>query len=618
MNDLRTIERARTAIVIGGGVAGPVAALALQKAGIEATVFEAYKPGTGSRGGPLGLASNGLNALGVVGADRVLADAGIATPRMIIHSGSGKVLGTVESSAGLPTNTTLPRGRLTELLQAHAESSGIRFVYGRRFVDAVDTGRSVIAQFDDHTTAEADVLIGCDGIRSAVRASLDPASPKPRYTGLIGLGGFSTADPLGATDTGGSFHMVFGRRAFFGHVSDGTRTGWFANLPFKTFTREQLRETSFDGWIALMRKLFADDNSAALTILDHVTPETFIPPSPLEDLPHVPVWSKGRIALIGDAAHATSPSSGQGASLAAESAVELARCLRDLPVAQAFQAYEDRRRDRVERVIATAARTNQSKAAGPVAARFRDALMPFFMERFTTPEKMAWQYAHTIDWDEPARAARSLCTASRLPRDRPDRSPESRGRSTMAGDPPKCHTPKMDSPSAPAASAAADPQPSLGSGSAVPPLAPVPPQGPPPAKPGRSARLVVGTVAGAALFLAGLGVGIAIGDDPGGDDGSSDLEAVKEECAAGSSDIRVGDGGETLTIDRMGAAESPGATFTQFDCIVEELGIPDSVLDRIENTRALDGYQDASFAEYAASWTYHPDDGLNMTITVAG
>ncbi|WP_205323647.1 NAD(P)/FAD-dependent oxidoreductase [Glycomyces sp. YM15] len=401
MNDLRTNERARTAIVIGGGVAGPVAALALQKAGVEATVFEAYRTGTGSSGGPLTLASNGLNALRVVGADQVLAGAGIATPRMMIHSGSGKVLGTVESSADLPANTTLPRGRLTELLQAHAAASGIPIVYGRRFVDAVDTGRSVIAQFDDHTTAEADVLIGCDGIRSTVRGLIDPAAPTPRYTGLIGFGGFSD-DALGAGETGGVFHMVFGRKAFFGHVSDGERTGWFANLPFKHFTREQLQGTTYDEWIALMRKLFANDESAALGILDHVTPESFIPPSPLEDLPHVPVWSKGRLALIGDAAHATSPSSGQGASLAAESAVELARCLRDLPVAQAFKAYEQARRDRVERVIAAAARTNRSKAAGPVAARFRDALMPFFMERFTTPERTAWQYAHTIDWDEPA------------------------------------------------------------------------------------------------------------------------------------------------------------------------------------------------------------------------
>ncbi|MDA1360406.1 FAD-dependent monooxygenase [Glycomyces luteolus] len=401
MNDLRSNERARTAIVIGGGVAGPVAALALQKAGIQAHVFEAYRPGTGSRGGPLTLASNGLNALRVVGADQVPAGAGIATPRMMIHSGSGKVLGTVESATELPVNMTLPRGRLAELLQEHAAAAGIPIVYGKRFVDAVDTGHSVIAQFDDHTTHEADLLIGCDGIRSTVRGLIDPAAPNPRYTGLVGLGGFSD-DALGVGDTGGVFHMVFGREAFFGHVSDGRRTGWFANLPFKRFTREQMRATTYEQWIALMRKLFANDESAALRILDHVTPESFIPPSPLEDLPHVPVWSKGRIALIGDAAHATSPSSGQGASLAAESAVELARCLRDLPVPQAFKAYEQARRDRVERIIAVAARTNQSKAAGPIAARFRDALMPFFMERFTTPEKMSWQYAHTIDWDEPA------------------------------------------------------------------------------------------------------------------------------------------------------------------------------------------------------------------------
>ncbi|MFG3340433.1 FAD-dependent monooxygenase [Glycomyces sp. NPDC048151] len=401
MNDMEPTARARTAIVIGGGVAGPVAALALRKAGIEATVFEAYRPGTGSRGGPLGLAPNGLNALRTVGADRALTDEGIPTPRMVIHSGSGKVLGTVESAPDLPVNTTIPRGRMAELLQGHAAASGVPIVYGKRFVDAVDTGRSVIAQFDDHTTHEADLLIGCDGIRSTVRGIIDPAAPRPRYTGLIGLGGFADT-PLGVSDTGGAFHMVFGRKAFFGHVSDGERTGWFANLPFKTFDRETLAGTSFETWIALMRDLFADDRSAALQILDHVTPESFIPASPLEDLPHVPVWSKGRIALIGDAAHATSPSSGQGASMAIESAVELARCLRDLPVPQAFKAYEHARRDRVERVIATAARTNQSKAAGPVAARFRDALMPFFMERFTTPEKMAWQYAHTIDWNAPA------------------------------------------------------------------------------------------------------------------------------------------------------------------------------------------------------------------------
>src|SRR5262249_16164571 len=124
---------------------------------------------------------------------------------------------------------------------------------------------------------------------------------------------------------------------------------------------------------------------------------------PMEDIPTVPTWSNGRMVLIGDAAHATSPSSGQGASLAIESAVQLARCLRDLPYGQAFAAYEQLPRARVEKIIAMAARTNSDKAAGPVARVLRDLLLPVAMKLLAKPEKMAWQYDHRIDWDAPVR-----------------------------------------------------------------------------------------------------------------------------------------------------------------------------------------------------------------------
>ncbi|WP_436501390.1 hypothetical protein [Actinokineospora sp. HUAS TT18] len=106
----------------------------------------------------------------------------------------------------------------------------------------------------------------------------------------------------------------------------------------------------------------------------------------LEELPTLPRWSQGRV-LVGDAAPRHVPSSRQDASLAAESAVELARCLRDLPHADAFATYERLRRPRVERVIAAGARASSAKAAGPLASVVR-----------AKPELLAWQHGHRIDW----------------------------------------------------------------------------------------------------------------------------------------------------------------------------------------------------------------------------
>jgi len=119
-------------------------------------------------------------------------------------------------------------------------------------------------------------------------------------------------------------------------------------------------------------------------------------------MPPVPTWHRGRVVLVGDAAHATSPSSGQGASLAIESAVELARCVRDLPVAQAFVAYEGMRRARVEKVIAQTARVNNDKAPGPVGRVLRDLLFPIAMRTFYDQERMTgWIHRYAIDWGTP-------------------------------------------------------------------------------------------------------------------------------------------------------------------------------------------------------------------------
>jgi 2-polyprenyl-6-methoxyphenol hydroxylase-like FAD-dependent oxidoreductase len=111
--------------------------------------------------------------------------------------------------------------------------------------------------------------------------------------------------------------------------------------------------------------------------------------------------------IIGDAAHATSPSSGQGASMAIEDAVVLATCLRDLPAADAFTTYEQLRRERVERVVAAGARASSTKVAGPVARVFRDLLMPRFLNKAAGDgeDSLAWVHRYHIDWDAPVAAA---------------------------------------------------------------------------------------------------------------------------------------------------------------------------------------------------------------------
>lgn len=296
------------------------------------------------------------------------------------------------------------RAELYQGLTDEAAARGVRTEYGKRLVAIDDTPDGVTARFADGTHATADVLIGADGIRSTTRSLIDPGAPKPRYAKLISFGG-TTAD-MGLPSTDGAMYFMFGRRAFFGYQVGADRAGaWFVNMPSdQPLTRAQCLEIPATEWLARLRDTFAKDTGPALDILRRTRPEDLLVVGAMEDIPTVPTWRSGRVVLIGDAAHPTSPSSGQGASLAIESAVQLARCLRDLPHEQAFDAYEGLRRARAEKIIAMAARTNSDKAAGPVARVVRDVAM-IAMTKLVKPEKMAarfeWQFNYRIDWDAP-------------------------------------------------------------------------------------------------------------------------------------------------------------------------------------------------------------------------
>jgi len=117
-------------------------------------------------------------------------------------------------------------------------------------------------------------------------------------------------------------------------------------------------------------------------------------------MPSLPTWHEGPVCLIGDAAHATLPSAGQGASMAMEDAVVLAKCLRDVPDAEsAFAAFEAMRKDRVEWLVEEARRNGSRKAPTNVVTRaIRDLVLPLFLKMGVKNARKA--YSYKVDWDE--------------------------------------------------------------------------------------------------------------------------------------------------------------------------------------------------------------------------
>jgi 2-polyprenyl-6-methoxyphenol hydroxylase-like FAD-dependent oxidoreductase len=388
---------ASTAIVIGGGIAGPVAATALQQAGMSATVYEAYPALSDGIGGDLALAANGVRALGIIGVDdAVQALALPITGQVMSVNGRGLELPGLD---GVEPMQMVGRGNLQRVLHDRAIEAGVEFRYGKRLVGVENTATAVTASFSDGTSATADVLIGADGVRSVVRTIIDPNAPGPDYTGLLG---FQSDVELDLDVDPGIMTFAFGRRAYYLYwkTADG-RVTWGANLPSKQYlSTSEARKIPTTDWLTTLRNTYAGDTPgdqlARLT-----TQDTLQVLGAIHIMPPVPHWYRNRMVLVGDAVHAPSNSTGQGASLAIESAIQLARCLRDLPdPASAFAAYEHLRRERVEKITRRGARTNSAKTPGPVARRFMQTAMPLFFKLMNFEKTIGPEQRYAINWEE--------------------------------------------------------------------------------------------------------------------------------------------------------------------------------------------------------------------------
>jgi 2-polyprenyl-6-methoxyphenol hydroxylase-like FAD-dependent oxidoreductase len=395
-------RQTRKALVIGGGIAGPVAALLLQRAGIEAEIYEARDSLEEYASSWLILASNGLNVLKTLELGDQVRDVGSPIPRMILSSGNGRRLGEIPNGArsevGAPS-LVVKRGTLNQILCEEAIRRGVKIALGKKVhhIEMHDKA-GVVATFVDGTTAEGSMLIGGDGIHSHTRQQMNPSAPPPKYTGMMSTGGFTST--LHLPPTPDTLHLVFGKRAFSGyHISARGETSWFVTFPqAQPPDGLDLNANGSDAWRERMRDLLQEEQSSIREIIgatDRITGY------PIDDIATQPLWYKGAVVLVGDAIHAVSPTAGQGASLAMEDAIVLAQCLRDIPEhEQSFATYEQLRRARVERVVQYGHSLGTWRPmTSPIQAWIWERLMPFFLKRSANPTALDWLYSYQVDWD---------------------------------------------------------------------------------------------------------------------------------------------------------------------------------------------------------------------------
>ncbi len=352
-------------LVVGGGVAGPAVALAASRLGLDATVLERRPVADPDEGSWVTVAPNGLDALAVLGVLDEVREIGHPSRANRMYGATGRHLGDVSLGVPLDDGTvalTLKRSALAVLLGDAARHVGADVRLGAEVASVHDDADGVRAVLTDGSVVTGDLLVAADGVRSPVRRSIDPAAPDARYVGLTNFGGITSGTLLGDDLTPQAWHFVFGRRSFFGaHPLPTGDVVWFANVPRPEIGREERAATTQEQWLGWLAELVADDAGPASALvgagrLELAGDSTF-------DLPHVPTWWRGRTVLVGDAAHAPSPSSGQGAAMALEDAVVLARSVAAHGT-DGLAAYEAARRDRVEAIVKAGARSSSAKIPG--------------------------------------------------------------------------------------------------------------------------------------------------------------------------------------------------------------------------------------------------------------
>ncbi len=342
--------------VVGGGVGGMTAAIALARTGHQVTVYEQAKH-WGRVGADINLTPNVVKALDGLGGRigehlrrdgaqptfRISRDwdTGLETSRL----GMGNV---AEQHYGAP-QVTIHRADLLAALSAEFPAAQVRL--GQRLASLSIHEAGVALVMEDGHSAQQDVVVGADGIHSPVRAALF-GQESPRFTGVVSFRSVVPTERVKDVPEIEAFTKWWGPNPHSQIVTfplnQGRETFVFATIGQEAWTQESW---TTEGDVEELRRTYADYHPDARRLLDACDS---VLKSALYEREPLPQWSHGTVTLLGDACHPMLPFMAQGAGMAIEDAVVLGRALAEVDqraqAPAALQRYEDARRERTARI----------------------------------------------------------------------------------------------------------------------------------------------------------------------------------------------------------------------------------------------------------------------------
>jgi 2-polyprenyl-6-methoxyphenol hydroxylase-like FAD-dependent oxidoreductase len=351
-----TAAAASTALVVGAGISGMTVAAELARLGLEVDLIE-REPEPVFRGIGIVLLPPAVRSMQMLGLVDACLDQGVPQRESETRTADGQLIARMPMQGLLgpdyPPAIGIARPTLGEILCGHALGAGARLRCGLTVTALADGGDAVEVEFSDRTSGRYDLVVGADGLRSSVRAQWFPEEPEPDYIGQCAWRALVGERPA----------ELNGQLLFLGAT---TRAGFNPITPDDMYlyclhqTDDRRPRLTAEQSHALLIEQLAEYGGLVGEVRDRLSPNSPCHYGPLYTTFVTGSWHRGRVILIGDAAHATPPHLASGAGIAIEDAIVLARCLGGCDtVDAAFQLFMLKRYERCRMVIENSRRLSR-------------------------------------------------------------------------------------------------------------------------------------------------------------------------------------------------------------------------------------------------------------------